>query len=134
MNRTMGLVVTHGDIGAELVRVVETVLGPEPGLAALSNRGLSGADLVAAIVRALDAVGPDVSVLVFIDDMGGSCANAARVALRGRTAAAVLTGANLAMLLDFVTWRESLDLAELSRRLVEKGREAIAVLPLPAED
>jgi mannose/fructose-specific phosphotransferase system component IIA len=37
----------------------------------------------------------------------------------------ILSGVNLAMLLGFVTWRPSLDLAELAQKLVEKGREAI---------
>jgi mannose/fructose-specific phosphotransferase system component IIA len=36
------LVLTHGGIGAELVRVTEMILGPVPGLAAMSNHGTSG--------------------------------------------------------------------------------------------
>ena len=43
------LVITHGNIGAELVRVTGLILGPVEGLAALSNSGRSLADLRAAI-------------------------------------------------------------------------------------
>jgi hypothetical protein len=35
------LVITHGNIGAELVRVTGLILGPVEGLAALSNSGKS---------------------------------------------------------------------------------------------
>ena len=39
-----------------------------------------------------------------------------------------MTGVNLAMLLDFVTWRDGLELPQLARRLVDKGRHAIAII------
>jgi len=125
-----GLVVTHGGIGKELVRVVELVLGPVPGLAAMTNSGKSVQDLIDEI-RAWTAANcgaPGDGLLLFIDDFGGSCANAAQIAAVGGAPARVLTGTNLAMLLDFVTWRDTLGLDELPRRLVEKGRDAITAL------
>ena len=125
-----GLVVTHGALGEELVRVVTLVLGPTEALGALSNRGLGAREVTAAIRDWLAAL-PDkgaAGVLLFIDDFGGSCANAAQLALQGGPPAAILTGVNLAMVLDFLTWRDSLALPELARRLVEKGRQAISHL------
>lgn len=125
-----GLVVTHGALGAELVRVVEMILGPVPGLVAMTNSGKSVQDLTDEI-RAWTGAncgGPDDCALLFIDDFGGSCANAAQLAAISGSPARILTGVNLAMLLDFATWRDSLDLEELPRRLVEKGREAISAL------
>jgi mannose PTS system EIIA component len=131
-----GLVVTHGGIGKELVKVVELVLGPVPGLAALTNSGKSVQELIAEI-RAWSAANcgaPGDGLLLFIDDFGGSCANAAQIAAVSGTPARILTGINLAMLLDFVTWRDSLGLDELPRRLVEKGRDAITALGPVQED
>jgi PTS system mannose-specific IIA component len=125
-----GLVVTHGALGEELVHVVTLVLGPTEALGALSNRGLGAREVTAAIRDWLAAL-PDrgaSGVLLFIDDFGGSCANAAQLALQGGPPAAILTGVNLAMVLDFLTWRDSLALPELARRLVEKGRQAISHL------
>ncbi len=125
-----GLVVTHGGLGEELVRVVTLVLGPVDGLGALSNRGRSAKD-VTGDIRDWIAARPDVAadgVIVFIDDFGGSCANAAQLAVQGGPPAAILTGVNLAMVLDFLTWRDSLRVPELARRLVEKGRQAISQL------
>lgn len=125
-----GLVVTHGALGEELVRVVTLVLGPVENLGALSNRGLGARDLTEAI-RGWIAAEPERGaggILLFIDDFGGSCANAAQLAVQTGPPAGILTGVNLAMVLDFLTWRDSLTVAELSRRLVEKGRQAIALL------
>lgn len=127
-----GLVVTHGGFGEELVRVVEMVMGPVEGLTAISNRGLSARDLELKIAEAVGAAGGD-GLVVFIDDLAGSCSGAARMAVRGAAPAAIVTGINLAMLLDFSTWRESMDPPELARRLVEKGREAISLID-PGEE
>ncbi len=131
-----GLVITHGDVGRELVRVVEMILGPLDGLSALSNGGMSMQELTAEIgARLSDAEnGSDTRTLLFIDDFGGSCANAAQLAAAEGDGDLILTGVNLAMLLDFATWRETMTAGELSRRLVEKGREAISVLSPGRED
>ncbi len=128
-----GLVVTHGGFGEELVRVVEMILGPVEGLTAISNRGLSARELEQRIAAATAAVEPQSEVLLFIDDLAGSCAGAARLAARNGAQALIITGVNLAMLLDFSTWRESLELPELARRLVEKGREAISLIDVGKE-
>lgn len=127
------LVMTHGQIGRELVAVVEMILGPIEGLDALSNHGLSGEDLQQKVAEWLAAVPTDASgkaepALVFIDDFGGSCGTAAQLCCGQRRDVAILSGVNLAMLLGFVTWREDSDLDELVRQIVHKGREAIARL------
>ena len=131
-----GLVITHGDFGRELVRVVEMILGPVEGLTALTNAGKSVQDLVAEIGGHLadPAADGDEPTLLFVDDFGGSCANAAQLAATAGAGDQILTGVNLAMLLDFATWRESMAAGELARRLVEKGREAVAVLGPGRED
>jgi len=126
-----GLVITHGDLGREMLRVVELVMGPVPGLTALSNDGASLPELSERIGSV--AAAAEEGLLVFTDDFGGSCTTAARLALRGRQAR-LLTGVNLAMLLEFAAWRDELPLAELSGRLVNTGREAISeVVPTPGD-
>ena len=124
------LVITHGNIGAELVRVTGLILGPVEGLAALSNSGKSLADLRTAITEWLaegTASGATGGV-IFVDDYGGSCATAAQLACGHEPDRAILSGGNLAMLLGFLTWRENDEFAELVGRLVRKGREAITVV------
>lgn len=131
-----GVVVTHGRVAAELVSVVESILGPGQGLTPLSNHGLGAPDLTAAVRAACtEAVAADArGLLLFVDDMAGSCAVACRIAASAAPGAKVLSGVNLAMLLDFCTWRDSLQTGELARRLVEKGREAIGILPVSSGD
>ena len=127
-----GLLITHGELGRELLRVVEMVMGPVAGLEFLSNADTSLPDLSRRVAAAATAADVD-GLLVFTDDFGGSCTTAARLALRG-CHARVLTGVNLAMLLEFAAWRDELPLPELAARLVRTGREAVSeVAPAPGE-
>jgi mannose/fructose-specific phosphotransferase system component IIA len=126
------LVMTHGDLGIELVRVTEMILGPVPGLTGLTNRGKSAPDIVAEVQRWLAAAptadGSEDLKLILLDDYGGSCSTGAQLACKGDPTTAIISGVNLAMLLGFVTWRESSDFEELAARIVTKGREAITLV------
>lgn len=123
------LVVTHGDLGRELVRVAQLVAGPIPGLDHLSNQGLGANELSRRIVAWLDAGAPGDEALLLVDEYGGSCAGAARGCGGGRKGVEILAGVNLAMLIGFATLRDSLPLPELARALVEKGRQAVLRVP-----
>jgi len=128
-----GLVITHGDIGRELVRVTEMILGPVAGLTAMSNSGKAAPDITAAIQAWLaeepdgsaGATGQSSRKLILLDDYGGSCATCAQLARGHDPDCAIISGVNLAMLLGFVTWRESGDFENVVGKIVQKGREAI---------
>lgn len=122
------LVMTHGNIGGELVRVVEMILGPVEGLTSLSNAGKSGADMKADVEAWLAEGEGKTGEIILIDDYGGSCANAALLACGENTERAIISGVNLAMLLGYVTWRERDEHTELVAKLVHKGREAITLV------
>ncbi|MCK9995299.1 MAG: hypothetical protein KAH56_03350 [Candidatus Krumholzibacteria bacterium] len=130
------LVITHGGIGQELVRVTEMILGPVPGLTAMSNSGKSAIDITARIkewqAEIPDDGGDDFSAsdrkLILLDDYGGSCATSAQLACGQDPDTAIISGVNLAMLLGFVTWRDSGDFEELVAKVVQKGREAILLV------
>jgi mannose/fructose-specific phosphotransferase system component IIA len=94
----------------------------------MSNSGRSADDITAAVRQWLGPAGAAEPALIAVDDYGGSCATAAQLACSGRGDAVVISGVNLAMVLGFLTWRESEDLDGLARRLVAKGREAIVRL------
>ena len=129
-----GLTVTHGGIGTELVKVVGQILGPQLDLGSLSNQGRSARDLVEQIQAWLLVAEPHDGVVIFVDDYGGSCASSAQLACGQNPRVVILGGINLAMLLGFATWRESLALSELAQKLVQKGREAIARIGSPPRD
>jgi len=130
------LVITHGGIGQELVRVTEMILGPVPGLASMSNSGKSAVDITEQIkqwqadVPELDGGDPSSveGTLILIDDYGGSCSTSAQLAFGQDPGTAIISGVNLAMLLGFVTWRDSGDFEELVAKVVQKGREAIILV------
>ena len=123
-----GLVLTHGAIGAELVKVVELILGHTDGLQSDSNQGRSArqvADVVAAWLATID---PADEGIVFIDAYGGSCASASRLGGAEAAGVPVISGVNLAMVLAFATWREELSCEELVQRIVDQGRKAVTVV------
>lgn len=119
------LVMTHGEIGAQLVRVVEMIMGPIAGLTALSNGNKSATELQDDVKAWLDKSEDDAGEIILIDDYGGSCASAAVIACGEIENRTIIAGVNLAMLLGYVTWRDSEDQAELAAKVLNKGREAI---------
>lgn len=122
------LVITHGRIGEELVRVASMILGPHEGLEAMSNAHRSAQDITEAVRAWLGPAEGGSPAVILVDDYGGSCATASQLACDGRADTAVVSGVNLAIVLGFLTWRDSGDFADLVNRLVAKGREAIVRL------
>ncbi len=117
------LIVTHGELGGELIRTIEAILGPQEGVACLSNAGAS-LDGLSERIRAELAAGQPL--VVFVDLMGGSCGHACR-GLPG-PATRVVSGVNLPMLLDFFINRERVAFEPLVERITAKGREGIHAL------
>jgi mannose/fructose-specific phosphotransferase system component IIA len=104
------------------------ILGPAEGLRALSNAGKSSEQITAEVRDWLADRKPDEGRIILLDDYGGSCATCAQIASEGDPRIAVISGVNLAMMLGFLTWRETTDFNELPNRLVQKGREAIVLV------
>lgn len=115
-----GVVVSHAQLAEALITAVHSISGVDGALQAVSNEGCDQAALAARIEKAIGA-GP---AMLFVDLPGGSCLTSAIRFARGRANLAVVTGVNLAMLLDFVFHRD-LSLADAARRAVEAGAKAI---------
>jgi mannose/fructose-specific phosphotransferase system component IIA len=116
-----GLIVAHSSLAEGLVAAVRQISGfGEEALRPLTNEGRGPDGLVAALT---EAVGEDPAIL-FTDLGSGSCAFAARRLALQRPNTAVICGANLPVLLDFVFHRD-MPLPDLVERLVEKGRSGI---------
>lgn len=124
-SQARGILVAHGSLAEGLVSAVREISGVDAdALVPISNTGLSPEDLQKA-VRASLGPGPN---LLFTDLQAGSCGFAARRLCGEFPGMVVITGMNLAVLLDFVLHRE-LPVAELVPRLLEKGRTAICCAP-----
>ncbi len=117
------VLVTHGFLGDELLRTAEGILGPQEGVASVSNSGASLEGLSERVRGIL--TDPSEPVLLFVDLLGGSCSHACSEIRALHDSVVVLTGVNLPMLLDFFYNRDRVPFAELTGRLVEKGRAGI---------
>jgi len=115
-----GVVVAHGTLAAAMIEAAEQVSGVRGVLRAVSNTDCDRGGLEERIVAAVGAV----PTVVFVDMMGGSCMMAAMRRLRERSDVRVVTGVNLAMLLDFLFHRDGA-VDAVAERAVAAGGDAI---------
>lgn len=122
MSELRGVIVSHAAVAQALVAAVRAITGIEDALTPVSNEGC-GTEALAERLR--EAVG-DAPALLFVDLPGGSCMTSSTRYARQHADIAVVTGVNLAMLLDFVFHR-SVSPEEAARRAVDAGAKAIRV-------
>ena len=118
----LGVVVCHGALAGALVQAAEQISGLTDILVPVSN---TGCDRDTLEQRVLAAVNGSPAV-VFVDLASGSCSFAVLKRLRGVSSVKVVTGVNLAMLVDFVFHR-SLSPAEAATRAVAAGEKSIRI-------
>jgi len=123
MSELRGVIVSHAAVAKAMVDAVTAITGIEGALTPISNEGC-GTEALGERLRDVVGAGPAV---LFVDLPGGSCfTSSARYAKEGGADIAVVTGVNLAMLLDFVFNRD-IPPAEAARRAVDAGGKAIRV-------
>jgi PTS system mannose-specific IIA component len=120
MTLIRGIVVGHGNLAAALIGATEQISGPDSGLVAISNTDCDRGLLEERIMKAV-ALGP---ALVFIDMPSGSCHFAAMRRIQSMPDVRVVTGVNLAMLLEFVFHREG-NLDDIATHIAEVGARAV---------
>lgn len=115
------ILITHGDIGAEMLKAVEHVVGPQSLARSFSVMADDDVDVVLAelkeMIQKCDAGN---GVLLLADMFGGTPCNLA-LACTGMPGVEVLSGFNLPMLIKAATLRQ--EITE-PRQLAEKAREA----------
>jgi PTS system N-acetylgalactosamine-specific IIA component len=117
------IVAGHGDFPDGIVSAVQQICGRGRSILALSNRGLSGEDIETRLRDYIDKYG----VRVFFTDLpGGSATFAVRRLMRSNPEIVLVTGANLATLLDFVFESDSSP-QEAAQRAADKGKAALTI-------
>jgi mannose/fructose-specific phosphotransferase system component IIA len=119
----VGIVLAHAEVANAFVLAVQSIAGDQHGLVAVSNTGCDRAALTAR----LDAAIAGKPTVVFADMPGGSCAFSAASYARDHKNVAVVTGVNLAMLLDFAFHRD-LTPGAAAARASQTGRGAITAI------
>ncbi|MGH7606114.1 MAG: hypothetical protein ACREME_02145 [Gemmatimonadales bacterium] len=122
MSELRGVIVSHAAVAEALVAAVAGITGIDGALVPVSNEGCGTAALAE---RLRDAVGAGPALL-FVDLPGGSCLTGAARYAKQHADVAVVTGVNLAMLLDFVFHRD-VPPAEAAQRAALAGGKAIRV-------
>jgi len=115
------ILITHGDIGAEMLKAVEHVVGPQSLAKSLSVKADEDVDAVLSrlkeMIRKCNAGN---GVLLLADMFGGTPCNLA-LACTKIAGIEVLSGFNLPMLIKAATLRQSMTDVHL---LAEKARDA----------
>lgn len=122
MSDLRGVIVSHAAVSQALVTAVTAITGIDDALVPISNEGC-GNEALAERLREAVGTGP---ALLFVDLPGGSCLTSAARYAKQHADIAVVTGVNLAMLLDFVFHRD-VSPADAARRAVDAGGKAIRV-------
>ena len=121
------VVAGHGDFAAGLVSAVVQITGRDDVYFPVSNRGLSAQD-VERVMR--ERVAETGATVIFTDLPAGSCTMAARRLLRERPDVVLVTGTNLATLLDFV-FLTDVPPREAAQHAADKGRSSLVVAGAP---
>jgi mannose/fructose-specific phosphotransferase system component IIA len=115
-----GVVVCHGAMADALVKAAEQISGVDAALTPVSNTGCDRDTLEQRVLAAVDKH----PAVVFVDMASGSCLFAVLKRLRSEQSVKVVTGVNLAMLVDFVFHR-TLSPQEAATRAAATGQASI---------
>jgi mannose/fructose-specific phosphotransferase system component IIA len=115
-----GVVVCHARLAAALIEAAEQISGVRGALVPVTNTDCDRGTLEERVAQAVNGA-PSV---VFVDLASGSCLFAVLTRLRQSAGVKVVTGVNLAMLVDFLFHR-SLPAGEAAARAAEAGGKAI---------
>lgn len=127
MKKKAVLIITHGVFGKELLKSVEMIMGEQEDVNAL---GLSLGESVDELRSIADknivenqSAGMDTVILV--DILGGSPSNIALYLLKKYNDIKLMTGVNMAMLIEFLQSRESNELDDLIELMMNSATESI---------
>lgn len=121
------VIVTHGELGTELLRTAQEIVGKFPSVEAVSVQASEQIDKARKRIEAsLQRVSDGSGVLILTDLFGGTPSNLVLSYLEaGRLE--VVTGVNLPMLMKLPSLREEQDLRTLADSLAKYGQRNILV-------
>lgn len=122
------VLVTHGNVGTELLDVLNHIVGPQTQAKAIAIGGDDDMDKCReSILTAIKEVNTGKGVVLLTDMFGGTPSNLA-IAAMPRANAVVLAGVNLPMLVKLATARVSMPLLDAAREAEMAGRKYIQLV------
>ena len=119
------VVVGHGRLGEEMVRTLESVLGPQAQLAAVATSTSAAPEAIRAeIATAAQAVDRGGGVIICTDMLGDTATNQSLVVAR-EIGAEVVAGVNMPILVKLCSDREQGDPKHLAGFLLQYGQTHI---------
>lgn len=121
------VIVTHGNLGREMLKTAEFILGSLEGCATVSVDGERNPEaLRQAIDKAIKSVDRQAGVLVLTDMFGGTPSNLSLSFLK-EGSLEVLSGINLPMLIKAIHLRDKSTLTETAQTIGDYARKSINV-------
>jgi mannose PTS system EIIA component len=118
------VVMTHGRLGEEMVRTVESVIGRVAGIEAVSTVDTDPEVVKAKLRRVIERSDKGSGTLVLTDMLGDTATNLA-LAVAGSLRVEVIAGANMPMLLKAASARGTMGLREFAAFIRQYGRDHI---------
>lgn len=119
------ILIGHGDFAAGLISAVKQICGAQAALlTGLTMMGKTPADLESELRSTLDSTGASV---IFTDLPAGSATIAARRIVKEIPSIVLVSGVNLATLLDFV-FNSAASPADAARTAAERGKASLIVV------
>lgn len=120
------VIVCHEDMGAELVKAAEMIVGTIEGVEAVAVKQESAPETLRDRVQsAIKAVDRKKGVMLLTDMFGGTPSNISLAFLGD--AVEVVSGVNLSMIIKFANHREEKTLRELATLVQEAGQKSIVI-------
>lgn len=121
------LVVTHGQLGEELVNATKKIVEEDLKIQAVSIDWNDNVDEAKRLVKqGIRRVDDGRGVLILTDMFGGTPTNISLSFLK-KGKCEIVTGVNLPMLIKYTTLKDIENLKELANKLKEQGMKSIQV-------
>ena len=119
------VIVTHGNLAEEFIRVAEMIIGKLEGMKAVSIAATDNVDeAINRVKKAAAEVEFGAGILILTDMFGGTPSNIGLSFLNNENTE-VVTGLNLPMILKYYHHREDKPLRELAALVCDSGQKSI---------
>ncbi|HNS08799.1 MAG TPA: hypothetical protein PKN29_03810 [Candidatus Ozemobacteraceae bacterium] len=118
------VVITHGTLSEQLLATAALIMGEQKDVCAVSFTARESLDNLRQKANAAIEPFKTDGCLILTDIMGGSATNVC-VELMKNEKVEVLTGANLPMLLEAISYRDGADLKAIASRVQASGVKSI---------